>query len=52
MISGPSRDYLRILARRPALDPAMLSTLLEEARRAGFDTQALIISGHAKEGAP
>ncbi len=52
MISGPSRDYFWILARQPTLDPATLATLLEEARRAGFDTQALIIPIHTKGDTP
>jgi len=42
MISGPSRDYLWILARQPELEPATLAALIERAGRAGFDTQALI----------
>ena len=52
MISGPSRDYFWILARQPALDPATLATLLEQARRSGFDTQALIISPHTQGDTP
>jgi apolipoprotein D and lipocalin family protein len=48
MISGPSRDYFWILARQPTLDPATLSDLLERARRAGFDTNALIFPTHQK----
>ncbi len=52
MISGPSRDYFWILSRQPTLDPVTLATLLEEARRAGFNTQALIISPHTKGDTP
>ena len=48
MISGPSRDYLRILARQPTLSPATLAKLLAEAGRAGFDTEALILTPHPK----
>ena len=44
LISGPSRDYFWILAREPTIDPATLAMLLEKARHAGFDTQALIFS--------
>lgn len=52
MISGPSRDYLWMLSRQPNLDPVTLATLREEASRAGFDTQALIIPTHAKGDTP
>lgn len=46
MISGPGRDYFWILARQPGLDAATLSDLIEQARRAGFDTSALIFPTH------
>jgi apolipoprotein D and lipocalin family protein len=52
MISGPSRDYLWILARQPELGPATLAPLLEQARRAGFDTEALIFPPHPKGDQP
>lgn len=52
MISGPSRDYFWILARQPALEPATLSSLIDTARRAGFDTHALIFPTHAEGGTP
>jgi apolipoprotein D and lipocalin family protein len=42
MISGPSRDYLWILAREPRLPSPLLEDLVTRAREAGFDTDALI----------
>jgi apolipoprotein D and lipocalin family protein len=42
MIAGPSRGYLWILSRRPILDPGVRENLIDTARRAGFDTEALI----------
>jgi apolipoprotein D and lipocalin family protein len=42
MVAGPSRDYLWILARASKLDDQTLDTLIQEARKAGFDTAALI----------
>ena len=42
MVSGPSREYLWILARQPVLSPEILSELVARARRAGFVTDALI----------
>lgn len=42
MVSGPSRDYLWILARQPVLSKETLSMLIARARQAGFDTDALI----------
>ena len=45
LISGPTRSYFWILARQPVLPPKVLDDLLEMARRAGFDTDALIYPG-------
>lgn len=45
LVSGPSRDYFWILARQPELPPGLLADLLTRARRAGFDTDALIFPG-------
>lgn len=42
LVSGPSRDYLWILSRERALSPARRGALLETARNAGFDVDALI----------
>ncbi len=52
LVSGPSREYLWILARTPQLPEALLLELIDKARRAGFDTDALIYPTHGrKEGA-
>jgi apolipoprotein D and lipocalin family protein len=42
MISGPSRDYLWILARTRQLPPAVLEQLLQQAKALGFATEELI----------
>jgi len=42
LVSGPSRKYLWILARQPRLPADLLRQLVETARQAGFDTDALI----------
>jgi apolipoprotein D and lipocalin family protein len=42
VVSGPNRNYLWILARQPVLPADLLSQLVERARQAGFDTDALI----------
>jgi apolipoprotein D and lipocalin family protein len=42
LVTGPSREYLWILARQPVLPPALQADLLARARQAGFDTQNLI----------
>ncbi len=50
LIAGPSHKYLWILARSPELEPAILTRLLEEARKLGFETEQLIFPKHdAKE---
>ena len=42
LISGPTREYLWILARQPQLPAEVLDDLLDKARSAGFDSSALI----------
>jgi apolipoprotein D and lipocalin family protein len=42
LISGPSREYLWILARDRKLPEATLKSLVDQARQAGFDTGKLI----------
>ena len=42
MISGPSRDYLWILARTRSVPPAVLDELLKQAKALGFVTDSLI----------
>lgn len=52
LVTGPSREYLWILARTPRLPEALLLELTDKARRAGFDTKALIYPAHGcKKGA-
>ncbi|SEA14415.1 lipocalin family protein [Rubrimonas cliftonensis] len=48
-VSGPTREYLWILAREPALDAETDAALRAQAARLGFDTDALIAVSH---GAP
>jgi len=43
MVSGPSRDYLWILARTRQLPPAVLEKLLQQAKSLGFATDQLIL---------
>lgn len=46
MISGPSKDYLWLLARRPDLDPRIRDRLIAEARTKGFPVNRLILVDH------
>ena len=46
LVSGPSRDYLWILARAPELDPETRERLVETARAKGFPVEALIDVPH------
>ncbi|MDG4551379.1 MAG: lipocalin family protein [Candidatus Contendobacter sp.] len=43
LVSGPSRDYLWILARTRSMPPATLENLLAQARALGFATDRLIL---------
>jgi apolipoprotein D and lipocalin family protein len=49
VVSGPTRDYLWLLARTPAVPAETLARMEAAARAAGFDTGALIRVAH---GAP
>ena len=42
LISGPSQDYLWILARTRSVPPAVLDELLKQAKALGFATDSLI----------
>lgn len=42
LVSGPSRHYLWLLARKPELEPALQKRLIARAREAGFATDKLI----------
>jgi len=46
LISGPSRSYLWILARRPDLSPDIRARLVEKARGLGFPVDELILVDH------
>lgn len=48
LVSGPSRDYLWILARTPDLTEPLLLELVDKARRAGIDTDALVFPTHTR----
>lgn len=50
MVSGPTRDYLWILARSPKLSPAVLEPLVAQAKAVGFDTEKLIYVTHGAPG--
>ncbi len=43
MVTGPSYDYLWILARQPTLDASVYSMLVEIAATAGFAVEDLIV---------
>lgn len=49
LVSGPSRDYLWILARDRQLPEATLKSLVAQARAAGFATQDLIYVEHGRQ---
>jgi len=49
LVSGPNRGYLWILARTKTLPQARLDALVQTARAAGFDTDALIWVEHTRD---
>jgi apolipoprotein D and lipocalin family protein len=42
LVCGPNKSYLWILARTPALDPAVKTDLVAKAKALGFDTDRLV----------
>jgi len=50
LVSGPSRDYLWILARQPDLAPEIRDRLVEKARGLGFPVDELILVDHGPTG--
>ncbi len=46
LVAGPSRDYLWILARAPALEASTLQRLIDQADALGFATDELIFVEH------
>ena len=52
MVCGPTRSYLWILARQPALDDAVRANLVTKARDLGFAVDKLIWVDHHEAPAP
>jgi apolipoprotein D and lipocalin family protein len=52
LVSGPSKSYLWILARKPAMDEDTKTMLMEKAKAAGFDTSKLIFVAHDEPPGP
>lgn len=52
LVSGPSRSYLWILARKPDLDPTIRARLIERARALGYPTDGLILVDHTAGDCP
>ncbi|MEK7258576.1 MAG: lipocalin family protein [Pseudomonadota bacterium] len=50
MVTGPSYDYLWILARQPTLDAVVYGRLVEIAANAGFAVDELIVVEHSPGG--
>jgi apolipoprotein D and lipocalin family protein len=46
MVGGPGRNYLWILSRTPAMDGAVYSSLVEQARAMGFAVENLERTAH------
>ena len=46
LVSGPNKDYMWLLSRTPAMDPATKKRLLDKAQALGFDTSKLIHVAH------
>ena len=49
MVSGPTKDYLWILARQPSLDRKTLTKLIDEARAKGFAVDQLIMVDQGRQ---
>ncbi len=45
-VSGPSTDYLWLLARQPEVDPALIQRFKTQAESLGFDLADLILVNH------
>lgn len=48
LVSGPTRDYLWVLARRPDPPRAEIERVVRRAAELGFDTAALIYVSHGR----
>lgn len=49
MVCGPDKSYLWILSRTREMDAALLSELVDRAKRLGFETDTLIYVNHHHE---
>ena len=49
VVTGGSRDYLWVLARRPTMDKAQLDGILSRAKALGFETDKLEFPKHSPE---
>ncbi|AHL73775.1 lipocalin [Stutzerimonas stutzeri] len=47
LVGSPDRDYLWLLSREPEVDSAIRDTLLNEARKRGYDVSELIWRGES-----
>lgn len=47
LVGSPDRDYLWLLSREETVDPALRDTLLDEARKRGYDVSELIWRGES-----
>jgi apolipoprotein D and lipocalin family protein len=52
LVSGPTRDYFWILARRPDLPEPLRAELVARARALGFPVQDLILVRHGGSDCP
>lgn len=52
LVSGPTRDYLWVLARRPDLPDAVRTQIVARARALGFPVQDLILVRHGGSACP
>jgi apolipoprotein D and lipocalin family protein len=52
LVCGPTRSYLWILARQPALDESTVRALVDKARALGFEVDNLVYVAHDQGGRP
>jgi apolipoprotein D and lipocalin family protein len=45
-VTGPSRNYLWLLARTPSVDKELVDRFIDRSRELGFDTESLIFVEH------
>jgi len=49
LVADPDREFLWVLARMPSLDDTTYASLMETARRQGFDTSRVVRTSHSAE---